>query len=154
MVEVNADLQRLTNKYTRVWFHAAPYSTFDEEVRLHAFACDTRASHAVRVTLYWQALARPTRAATVFVHLYDVAGNLIAQQDNEPVQGTYPTTEWETENIVVDEYGLTIPHHAPAGTYFVAAGLYDSVTHARWNVRAARGDVLPQNRIRLCEVTR
>lgn len=199
MSEVNLDLQRLTAKYTRLWFQAAPYSTwdpqglvalwlsrhtravgvsefrglrlalylpaavalgaatpldatFDEQIRLRAFEC-ARANTQLRVTLYWQALVPPTRAATVFVHLYDADAKLWSQQDNAPVNGTYPTTDWAAEVLVVDEYTLTIPNDAPTklGAY---VGLYDSLTQERWRARDGRGDAFAENRVPLCAVER
>jgi mannosyltransferase len=204
MSEINADLQRLTTKYTRVWFQAAPYSTWDtdglvetwlhrharlvsaselrglhlalylpasialrqaepadaifaEQIRLRAFDSDTREKIArpgttLRVTLYWQALTHPTRAATVFVHLYDVAGQLWSQQDNVPVNGTFPTTDWDSDVIVVDEYALPIPADAPPGKYFAQVGMYDSQTRERLVVFDSRGNAFPQNRVPLFEV--
>lgn len=198
--EVNADLQRLMTKYTRVWFQAAPYSTWDTnglvetwlqrharfvnaseprglrlalylpasvalrdakpvdatfagQVRLRAFDFDAREKTIVRVTLYWQALARPTRAATVFVHLYDAGGKLWSQQDNAPVNGTYPTTDWESDLIVVDEYALIIPTDAPSNL-FAQAGMYDPQTRERSIVLDARGTAFPENRVSLFEVKR
>ncbi len=204
IAEVNADLQRVTAKYARVWFQAAPYSTWDTDgvvetwlrrharlvsaseprglrlalylpasvalrqaepinatfagqIRLRAFDSETRGKIArpgmtVRVTLYWQAITRPARAATVFVHLYDADGKLWSQQDNPPVSGTYLTTDWETDTIIVDEYALTIPADAPSGKYFLEVGMYDSQTRERLVVVDARGKAFPQNRVPLFEV--
>ena len=201
MAEVGNDLQRLTTKYMRVWFQAAPYSPWDTEglvetwlhrharqisvfefrgvrlaldlsasvavqqaepidatfagqIRLLAFDSDARAMTArpgatLRVTLYWQALTRPTRAATVFVHLYDAEGRLRSQQDNQPVNGTYPTSDWESDAIVVDEYALTIPADAPPGKYSVLVGMYDSQTNERLGAVDSRGAPFPQNRVPL-----
>ena len=202
--EVNADLQRLMTKYTRVWFQAAPYSTWDADglvetwlhrharlisaselrglrfalylpasvalrqaepadatfggqMRLLAFDADTREktarpSSTLRVTLYWQAITRPTRAATVFVHLYDAAGQLWSQQDNVPVNGTFPTTDWNSDVIVIDEYAVTIPADAPSAKYSVQVGMYDSQTRERLIVVDSRGNTFPQNRVPLFEV--
>ena len=204
MPEINADLQRLTTKYTRVWFQAAPYSTWDTaglaetwlhrharlvsaselrglhlalylpasvalrqaesvdatfagQIRLRAFDSDarektTRPGTTMRVTLYWQALTRPTHAATVFVHLYDAAGQLWSQQDNVPVNGTFPTTDWDSDIIVVDEYALTIPADAPSAKYVVEVGMYDSQTRERLIVVDSRGNAFSQNRVPLFEV--
>ena len=205
MAEVNADLQRVTTKYSRVWLQAAPYSTwdtdalvetwldrhahqinvsefrglrlvlylpvlvalrqaqavdatFDGQIRLLAFDCGGREKIAlpgttVRVTLYWQALARSPRAATVFVHLYDTADKLWSQQDNAPVNGTYPMIEWQPEVTIVDQYALTIPADAPAGTYSIQAGMYDVQTGERFVVVDSHSNAFPQNRVPLCEVT-
>ncbi|MCI0476469.1 MAG: glycosyltransferase family 39 protein [Anaerolineales bacterium] len=202
--EINADLQRVTNKYTRVWLQAASYSTWDTDglvetwlrrharlvsaseprglrlalylpasvalrqaepidaafagqICLRAFDSDahektTRPGATLRVTLYWQAITRPARAATVFVHLYDADGKLWSQQDNAPVNGTYPTTDWQTDVVIVDEYALTIPADAPSGEYFAQVGMYDSQTRERLSVIDSRGNAFSKNRVPLFEV--
>jgi hypothetical protein len=48
----------------------------------------------IRVTLYWQTLAEMDVPYSVFVHLLDVEGRVVAGHDGEPAFGARPTTGW------------------------------------------------------------
>ena len=98
------------------------------------------------VTLYWRSAAANDAYATIFVHLLDSAGNILAQQDSPPVQGTYPLPVWTPGFIIADEHRLTLPADAPSGPYRLAIGLYDPVTLTRWPVTTANGEPLPDGR--------
>ncbi|MBK8899858.1 MAG: glycosyltransferase family 39 protein [Anaerolineaceae bacterium] len=75
-----------------------------------------------RLTTYWQALRPLPTDYTIFLHLLGTDGSLIAQHDGQPQGGRYPTSIWDTEEVVVDEVTLTWPpDEAPAQ---VALGLY------------------------------
>ena len=61
----------------------------------------------------------------MFVHLVDPSGLVRAQRDTAPRGGNYPTSIWETGEIVPDEYTLTVPGDAPSGVYRIELGMYD-----------------------------
>lgn len=77
------------------------------------------------VVLYWQADAPVTDRYTVFTQLFDPQGNLIAQQDNWPVEGLAPTDTWTPGTVIRDPYRLEIPPDAPPGEYALWVGMYD-----------------------------
>ncbi len=83
-----------------------------------------RPGGSIHLTLFWQALAQMDEGYTVFTHLVDEEGKLRGQKDNEPVDGFYPTTEWEAGEIVRDQYDLTIAPEAPPGQYRLVVGMY------------------------------
>lgn len=57
--------------------------------------------------LYWKSLARrPGIDATIFVHIVDANGKLIAQQDARPEGGSYPTFIWDKDEVIETEYWL------------------------------------------------
>src|SRR5690606_18356102 len=65
-------------------------------------ACE-RAQHAVplpqgtgciHIELVWHALAEVDTDYTVFVHVVDADGNIVAQRDVMPLDNTYPTRLW------------------------------------------------------------
>jgi hypothetical protein len=69
----------------------------------------------------WQAHQRPPRDLSVFVHLLDADGALLAQDDHSaPVYGWRPLTSWLPGEIVRDVYLLP---RAPGGVN-IAYGLY------------------------------
>jgi hypothetical protein len=80
-----------------------------------------------QLTLYWQSLSLTNTAYTVFVHVLDSNGNIIAQRDNPPANGTRPTTSWLPPEIVADTYDLPLPPEAAA----LRVGLYDPKTGER-----------------------
>ena len=60
------------------------------------------------VTLRWQALRKPGGDYTAFVHVLDASGNLVAQQDGPPRQGSYPTSWWDAGEVVDDFHPLEL----------------------------------------------
>jgi hypothetical protein len=56
---------------------------------------------------------------------------LWGQVDRVPRDGAYPTTAWQSNEIVPDVYRVPIDANAPAGTYKIEVGLYDPATGGR-----------------------
>jgi hypothetical protein len=79
---------------------------------------------SLNLTLYWQARREMSKDYTVFTHLIAADGRIVAQQDNQPVEGRYPTSIWDTGEIVVDRYQLSIAPDAPGGEYHLEVGMY------------------------------
>jgi hypothetical protein len=104
------------------------------------------AGQLLTVTLVWQAGATPARDATVFVHLQDADGRLVAQHDGPPAEGRRPVTGWLPGEVIVDRHGIALPVDLPAGTYQLGAGLYDPETGERWLARQG-GAVLPEGKV-------
>jgi len=88
----------------------------------------------IHLTLFWQCLEEMEQSYTVFTHLVDAGDEIVAQKDNPPVDGFYPTTEWEVGEIVRDQYDLVIPSDATLGEYRPNVGMYLAETGARLNV--------------------
>jgi hypothetical protein len=101
----------------------------------------------LNVTLYWQADRPVERPYTVFTHLVNSAGTLVAQQDNWPVQGNWPTTCWRASEVITDDYAMVIPSELSPGKYSLQIGMYDVASGIR--LHTAEG----QNTIHLGEVT-
>ncbi len=78
------------------------------------------------LVLVWRAEAETETGYTVFVHLVDSEGEIIAQQDRPPqAEGeAYPTDLWLAGEVVVDDYVLPLPADAPPGEYTIRVGLY------------------------------
>jgi hypothetical protein len=86
---------------------------------------------AARVTVVWRARATADRPYTVFVHLVDSSGNIVAQVDRPPAGGGRQTDGWVNGEFIVDDFNLLIPGDAGAGPYVVEVGFYDPTTGAR-----------------------
>ncbi|MEW5717222.1 MAG: glycosyltransferase family 39 protein [Chloroflexota bacterium] len=85
--------------------------------------------------LYWRARAPIAEDYTIFVHLVNANGKIIAQQDAQPQRGAYPTSFWDAGEIVTDEYALAIPRDASRGEYHVRVGIYRVSDGARLTTR-------------------
>jgi len=77
------------------------------------------------VTLLWIAARPPSGDRVVFVQLQDKNGTVWASQESQPSEGTYPTSQWHSDESVRDIHTLLIPADAPDGTYTLKAGMYD-----------------------------
>ncbi|MCX7838218.1 MAG: hypothetical protein N2559_02005 [Anaerolineae bacterium] len=95
-----------------------------------------RTTNRVHVTLYWQSVAPSQTDYTVFVHLLDASGAIVAQRDVPPRDGTYPTSIWEIGEIIKDEYELQIPANARA-PFSLAIGMYLPSTQQRLPIGAS-----------------
>jgi hypothetical protein len=59
--------------------------------------------------LYWQSLVnRPAIDATIFVHIVNQSGEIVAQQDARPWGGQYPTFIWDDRELVETDYAMDI----------------------------------------------
>jgi len=83
------------------------------------------------LTLYWRALGATDTSYTVFVHLLDEQGDIVAQRDSVPGQGTLPTTSWVEGEVILDAYEIPVSSDVPPGTYTIIVGMYDASTAER-----------------------
>lgn len=73
------------------------------------------------VELTWQALRQPAGDYTVFVHLLDSSGRLVAQHDGIPSEASFPTTLWRAGDTVTDLHHLD---GTPSSGVGLEVGLY------------------------------
>ena len=111
----------------------------------------TEGARALHVVLYWRAARPIEKDYTVFVHLASAGDYVIAQKDNAPVGGTYPTNAWQPDGLIVDAYDLQVD--AAPGTYALLVGMYDPATLARVPALDANGVRLTNDRVLLRQVT-
>jgi 4-amino-4-deoxy-L-arabinose transferase-like glycosyltransferase len=83
------------------------------------------ARDAASIKLYWRSEAPLMTDYTTFVHVLDEAGGVVAQKDQPPLGGAYPTSLWDTGEIIADEIVVPLLPHLPAGDYRLAVGLYE-----------------------------
>jgi hypothetical protein len=78
----------------------------------------------------WHTQTAPTRDLSVFVHLLDANGTLIAQDDHSaPVYGWRPITTWLPQEVVRDVYTLPLLPSAASIRY----GLYEQRADGSFN---------------------
>lgn len=98
----------------------------------------------VRLVFGWRG-EEMTEDYTLFVHLLNDNGDLVAQRDTQPRGGNLPTSTWPPNYPISDEVTLTMPDES--GTYQVYTGWYDARTFERLPVKDA-----PDGRLLLGEI--
>jgi len=106
----------------------------------HLPAQPLQAGQVVSVTLYWQATARVPVDLSVFIHVFNAQGQLVAQSDKLMPIDFYPTGRWPLNRYFADEHGLWLPPELPLGDYTVQVGLWNRPTGQRMNVLDGSGD--------------
>jgi hypothetical protein len=124
---------------------------FGDGIRLLGYdlqAEKLRPGEMLHLTLYWQATQPIERQYKVFTHVLGQvfnaeSGNFLwGQQDNEPVNGTRPTSTWRKDEVVVDRFAILLNPQAPGGRYAIEIGLYDPATGERLPVVEGRKRVV------------
>ena len=71
----------------------------------------------LRVALYWNALHDVEEDYILALELRDQAGRVQMRHEERPVDGTYPTTQWEEGEVLRDWHDVPVPPHTPQGEY-------------------------------------
>jgi len=108
-----------------------------------------RAGETLSLTLYWQCLEAMTTSYTVFVHLLDAQGKVVAQQDVLPEGGAFPTIGWPPGGVIADPHSIPLPKDVPPGSYRVEVGMYDASSGERLPVFDAAGQRVALDRVLL-----
>ncbi|MGQ0600277.1 MAG: ArnT family glycosyltransferase [Anaerolineales bacterium] len=117
---------------------AVPASAFPASANLGGVAeikgyevtpLSTTRDSQIYLIVYWQPLARTDRPYSVYVHLLDESGTLIAQRDTYPGLGRAPTTAWEIGKLFADRYQVIMPDTSRLpGTLNWKVGLWQAET--------------------------
>lgn len=121
---------------------------------------EVRAGEDLLLSLYWEAVGTPDLDYTIFIHIYDKAGNWLLQQDVRPdsdpelisgeqAGGRSLTSGWRAGEFIEDFHRLTIPEGAVPGEYRILLGMYDWRTDERLPVTTSDGTALPDAIIEL-----
>ena len=82
--------------------------------------------------LYWRKIAPLDKDLAVFVHLTtEKPWEIFGQKDKQPWDGEYPTSRWQLNEIITDEYKIALPQDIQPGNYVLRIGLYDPLTGER-----------------------
>jgi len=106
----------------------------------------------IQLTLYWGVHDQVSEDYTVFVHLVNANGEIVAQGDGPPAGGSYPTGLWEGGEEIADGHIIHIPQDLSAGRYQILVGLYSLDTLARLQVLTSAGEHLTEDAIPLGHV--
>jgi hypothetical protein len=100
------------------------YQTIDG-VQSRTYPIDATLGERLGVVLQWTPVA-PMPPLSVFVHLVDGSGRIVAQSDGEPAGGARPTTGWRAGEVIVEVRELVLPPGADLGNVEIRIGLYNS----------------------------
>jgi hypothetical protein len=121
-----AERQEIPNPITAIW---------KGKVRLLGYELDdsgVQRGTRLWAALYWEALDTMEDDYSVFAHLVDARGVIIAQCDTYPGSGNDPTSGWTPGEAIRDRYPLDVPTVVLAQAPFrVRVGLYDAATGQR-----------------------
>ena len=128
---------------------------FGDSILLDSYAISAppAAGKTMGVTLYWQALSSPTADYTVFVHLLDEQGQIVAAHDGMPAGNSFPTSAWPAGLLVEDKHTIELPSDLASGNYKLNAGLYMLETGERLPVWDADGVEQADRSLNLTTVT-
>ncbi len=96
------------------------------------------------LVLNWQNTDVVPRSYTVFVHIFDSQGTLLAQHDGLPGGGQAPTQYWQIGSAIIDAHPLSLTH-ADLPTAKFCIEMYDSVTGERLPILATDGYIVADN---------
>jgi len=90
----------------------------------------------LKVSLFWQATARPAADAVAFIQLWDRSGALVAGWEAPP-GAAYATSRWTPGTLMRTQAAFRLPASLTDGRYRLAAGLFRQSDKTR--VRTTRG---------------
>jgi hypothetical protein len=102
-------------------------ANFDDKVALLSMEfspSELRPSGRLQVVLKWQALGTMDEDYTIFIQVLDAQDRLGGQVDAWPLQGTYPTSQWSTGEVISDAHVLPLDSSLTPGTYRLQVGWY------------------------------
>jgi len=84
------------------------------------------------LSLLWQATRDlHGQRLVVVVQLLDDTGQVVASLEEEPLDGRYPTSSWQAQELVRDHHQLTVLPDTPPGPYRLIVGLYRASDRVR-----------------------
>jgi 4-amino-4-deoxy-L-arabinose transferase-like glycosyltransferase len=117
----------------------------DQAIGLNRVIVSTPAPDDMMVTLVWQSLQPVTYDATVFVHLLETNGDLLAQVDRQPLNGQFPTSYWLPGQVVTDTIRLSPLNDNYDGSVTLTVGMYTWPSLDRLPVLDSPGTLQPDN---------
>lgn len=87
--------------------------------------------------LFWRADRAVSEAYTVFAHLTDASGRVLADADSPPASGLFPTQLWKPGEDMRDHHVLKIPADLAPGNYSIEIGMYLAATGVRLPIQTA-----------------
>jgi hypothetical protein len=132
----------VVDKDSAVQGRFSPPLEFESYIRLDGYELvGTRIKHGdpIALILYWRTLKKVDKDYTVFAHLVDANGQMVAGYDSQPRQGSAPTSSWSVNALLPDGIIIPIGADVPSGDYKLKVGLYYLPTLQRLAILDASG---------------
>jgi len=111
-----------------------------------------RAGSSVTVKLLWRSRQSIPGSPSVFVHLVNQAGDLVAQHDGPPLYGHLPVSQWLPGDLVPDVHPITVPTDVVPGSHSLNVGIYEWPSLMRLPVTTVDGTALMEGMVPLALV--
>jgi hypothetical protein len=115
-----------------------PLARFGDRVTLLDASCTCDGDGQVQLVAYWRVEEFVEVDLTVFAHLLNPEGLLVAQADGYPLLGVFPLWLWEPGETVRD-----VRHFAPGGEYAIRLGVWEPASGERLPATAPDGTSWP-----------
>lgn len=99
------------------------------EIRLLGLASLPRtigSGQRLAIGIYWRARAKPRGDYQVQIELKNAAGVTVLEKFGTPAAGTYPTSQWQIGEVLLDWHDLDLPSDLESGEYRMMVYLRDS----------------------------
>jgi hypothetical protein len=123
-------------------------ASFDGQILLLDYQL-ARTNEGLVAHLWWHGLQVPDRDITLFAHLLDASGQLVAQADGYPLQGLSPPARWLPGEQVHDIRYFTLPGDRALEQLTLLVGWYDTNTGDRLTAFDLHGQPVPNNAVPL-----
>lgn len=137
----NLEVLPVSRTFTSPAPDAALLADFEGRIMLEGYRING-AEDVFSIDLIWRSTQTTDSDYTVFVHVLDASGRMLAQRDRMPLdaqRATYPTSLWLPREIVVDHYRFD---ELPPGDYDMRVGLYRQADGQRLWLTARDGQAL------------
>jgi hypothetical protein len=133
----------------------ATHVTFGDAIELEGYGVSIvqlSADKTLYLTLHWHSKAPISESKVVFVHLLDANGKLVAQVDELPLAGQWPTSNWHPGDRLADRHALPLDPALLPGDYAISVGLYDPATLERLSAES-EDSLVTDNAVTLTKVS-
>ena len=102
--------------------------TFAQQLELLGHDIDrsaVQAGEGVHLTLFWRSLKEMNQPYAVLLQLVDEGGGIEAEATFPVASDAYPTTQWQTGEVVRSQHYFPIPGETPAGQHRLQLAVID-----------------------------
>ena len=107
----------------------------EQGITVRGYSLSANDGQSLTLRLFWGASGPTSVPYTVFAHLVDDQGRLIAQHDSPPDGGLKSTTAWLKGEVIDDRLTIALPPGVSLENCHLEIGLYDPVTGRRLMAR-------------------
>jgi hypothetical protein len=100
---------------------------FGNQLMLAGYDLNARvvqSGETISVTLYWRPITTISKDYSVFIHLANGTGDVVAANDGMPYTQPKRTSRWSGQ-VMQEVRPLKVPSDAPAGLYSIVLGVFD-----------------------------